>query len=459
MIATGNANEYSTNIPASSNASTYTYYITAKDNLRSYTNPGKLTTPGHDVQQTYFSFITGPDTSPPVIMHTPKEFILNTDTALIVHSIITDNLGIKEALLEYSINDVPQINVTRSPDSSGDVYDFVVDLPPNTLVIGDVIKYRIYARDVAVIANSSGNVNYYPTSPDYVSVKVLGLKAAQELYANDFNTETEDFYGDGFSIITPDGFSSPAIHSVHPYGRGLGFPNDERNLTYQLLVPFRVKEKDANVSFDEIVLVEPGKSKSTFGSPYFYDYVVVEGSTDRGVTWRGVADGYDTQSKSDWLTRYNSASSGDNSIAVGDSSLYHTRTLSLLNNFKANDEVVLRFRLFSDEISVGWGWSIDNLDIQGTVTATEYPIADLSMKLYPNPTSDKITIELANQTSELITITIISALGNAITAQNFTTVDGSLAHEFDLQDLPAGLYIVKIKAEDNVYTKKFIKAK
>ena len=33
-------------------------------------------------------------------------------------------------------------------------------------------------------------------------------------------------------------------------------------------------------------------------------------------------------------------------------------------NFVANDEIVIRFRLLSDQLVHGWGWAIDNIKIQ-----------------------------------------------------------------------------------------------
>ena len=88
-------------------------------------------------------------------------------------------------------------------------------------------------------------------------------------YSNDFNSLSDDFTGNGFSIDTPSGFSNGAIHSLHPYDTA-GTDN-EINYIYQLNYPIIVSSADAGVRFDEIVLVEPGESGTVFGDTTFWD--------------------------------------------------------------------------------------------------------------------------------------------------------------------------------------------
>jgi len=39
------------------------------------------------------------------------------------------------------------------------------------------------------------------------------------------------------------------------------------------------------ISYNELALIEPGETGSLFGSPEFYDYVIVEGSVNYGKSW------------------------------------------------------------------------------------------------------------------------------------------------------------------------------
>lgn len=368
MTPTGNPKEFSASIPSSGIARDYGYFISVNDNEnRQFVNPGKFVRKLQPQLQDIFVFSTGPDTQAPVIAHTPKAFILDTETSFQIEARITDNIGIASATVEYLINDVPQGTVPlvlQSPEEDS-VYVATIDLGAG-LTLDDVIAYRITAVDQAQ-ATPGGNKAFFPTETTFQQVNVVGLEPTQDSYANDFNAPSNDFFGNGFSIIQPSGFSNPGIHTLHPYPEGNGQPNDQLNLIYQLKIPIRVKEKSelATIVFDEIVLVEPGEDGSVFGDNNFWDYVIVEGSKDGGITWTTVADGYDSRANSAWLTRYTSAINSNNiSTAIGDPTLYRTRTFNLLNKFNPDDEVVIRFRLFSDPFAAGWGWAIDNLKIQ-----------------------------------------------------------------------------------------------
>jgi hypothetical protein len=361
MTTTGNPNEFSYNIQSTESPQIYGYFISVKDNNnREFVNPGKLVRNNQTQQQILFTFETGPDFRAPKIAHSKKPFLLETDTELIIDARITDNIGIQSATLSYSINDVEQPDqdlMLISPEGDSIYRSTIVFETP--LQNFDVVKYSI-----TVVDNSSNqNEARSPVTDEHV-VNVVGLLATQENYQNDFNSGSDDFFGSGFTVATPAGFANGAIHSDHPYQQGLGLPNDELDLVYQLKIPIRVKAEEATIKFDEIVLVEPGETGSVFGSTQFYDYVVVEGSANGGVTWTHIANGYDSRASTVWLSKYNGSISDDNSTALGDPTLYRSRNINLLSKFKVGDEVVVRFRLHSDPLAVGWGWAIDNLKIQ-----------------------------------------------------------------------------------------------
>jgi hypothetical protein len=361
MTPTGAPNEYSALILSTGTPTTYGYFISVNDNNnRQFVKPGKFVRKQNTQLQALFTFETGPDTKAPIISHSQKPFLLETDTQLELEARVTDNIGIASVMLQYLINDVlqpAQPFVLQNPGEDS-IYKSTINLGTG-LANGDVLKYRIIATD-----NSSNSNQGISPASGYYTLNVVGLAPTQDSYANDFNTPSDDFFGVGFSITTPSGFSNPAIHSTHPYPEGNGFPGGEFSYIYQLKIPIRVKAQDAIMKFDEVVLVEPGEPGTVFGDPQFWDYVVVEGSKDGGITWIPAAPGYDSRAYAPWLTRYNSAISGNNSTAVGDPSLFRTRLIDLQNAFDTGDEVVIRFRLFSDPFAAGWGWCIDDLKIQ-----------------------------------------------------------------------------------------------
>jgi hypothetical protein len=372
---TGNADEFSFSIPASASSDSIFYYISATDNIsRVFTNPGKFVKSQNPEKQGRFAVGLGPDTKAPVITHTPKAFILASSTSLKLDATVADNIGIQEVLVDYWINNNLQPSVAMAQD--GTISNFTSSLIPTyssnytatinftagLITDGDKITYRIRSKDSSI----AQNIGFSPSPTTSHSINVVGLAATQDLYQNNFDDlVSTDFFGDPqFSIVKPSNFTNGAIHSIHPYVEGKTSPADSLVYIYELRIPIRVKAQDATIRFDEIVLVEPGEPNSIFGTAAFFDYVVVEGSKDGGQHWTPVTNGYDSRDNTDWLARYNTSIVNDISNGVGDPALYRPRTMNLLNKFKAGDEVVIRFRLFSDHGAAGWGWAIDNLKIQ-----------------------------------------------------------------------------------------------
>ncbi|MBL7873431.1 MAG: T9SS type A sorting domain-containing protein [Cyclobacteriaceae bacterium] len=371
MTGTGVANEFAASIPATGSATNYGYFISVVDNLnRTIRKPGVYAEDGKVPVNRFFVFEAGPDTKGPFFSHSPVAFVKSSDSDFEVSAIVSDNIAVANVFVDYkitksgvtgSLQTLP-MNLVTGTDST---YSQKISYVGLGLANGDKIEYRIRAIDQA---NTPNTASIPKVSPGFYPVNVVSLASTQDSYSNNFDNITassQDFFGSQeFSIRVEAGFSTGAIHTNHPYPEGQGSPNNRFEWVYQLRVPIRVKEVDATVKFDEVVLVEPGETGSTFPSEDFYDYVVVDGSKDGGITWTTIANGYDSRDFTPWLTRYNSSISNNISTAVGDPSLFRARLMNLQDKFDTNDEVVIRFRLFSDPGAAGWGWVIDNLRIQ-----------------------------------------------------------------------------------------------
>jgi hypothetical protein len=157
-----------------------------------------------------------------------------------------------------------------------------------------------------------------------------------------------------------------------------------------LRYPIIVKENGA-ISFDEVVLVEPGEAGTTFGDDEFWDYVIVEASKDNGTSWLPLLNGYDSRSNASWLIAYNSNISGQDSRAIGSKDLFINRQFSITDNgnVRQGDTILIRFRLFSDPYAHGWGWAIDNLRVQQPVsTRYQVQVSPGHIIVWPNPFND-----------------------------------------------------------------------
>jgi hypothetical protein len=364
MTPTANADEYSADIPGSGVNTGYGYYISVEDNVnREYSLPGLHVQPGTAPAQKVYEFIAGQDLVPPTIMHSPIESVTIFDNKLELETGVYDDFGVDQMTIEWRINGVPQNDVLMT-DISDDVdQKFAASLNFVTpLTVDDKIEYRLRAVD----ASSAANVAYAPTQSTFYEVKVVGFSEARDWYINDFNDGSahEDFFGNGFDFAwyADQGFDM-AIHTVHPYPIG-GENGKHVDLIYNLKVPIRIAEKNAILKFDEVVLVEPGNEGAVWPEEDFYDYVIVEGSKDGGNTWIPLADGYDSRAQFDWYTLWNAQLSESNSLSLGWSTYFHPHSFNLRSKFAVGDEVVFRFRLYSDAFTYGWGWAIDNLNIQ-----------------------------------------------------------------------------------------------
>lgn len=360
MTTTANADEFTAEIPSEKvEDQVYTYYFEVEDvKNRVFTYPSLLVT------DRFFSFSSSPDQTAPVITHNQPNFIRLTDPKITIDAVITDFLPVN-AELEFFVNDGnPQTISFELVDNATSLYRAEIVTSNLSLMEGDIVSYKITATDQSADQNSS----VFPTS-DYIELNVVSTADPANYYFNDFNdisASAMDFFNsNNFRIKEEAGFDNGAIHSDHPYLDGTG-TNSESNYTLELKIPIIVSEGEALMTFDEVVLIEPGDANSTFGSNDFYDYVIVEASKNGGVDWVPLLDGYDSRVQGSWLSTYNSAITDNNSTAAGTQAMYRQREINLLSNGEiiAGDEVLIRFRLFADEVAHGWGWAIDNLNIQ-----------------------------------------------------------------------------------------------
>ncbi|AUD05617.1 T9SS type A sorting domain-containing protein [Spirosoma pollinicola] len=474
----GTTDTYQYTLPAAQAQGDIWYYFQAQDaSGRTFTNPGKLM----NGAQAWYQIHIGPDNTPPTIQYSPsKNSIFSravTDSLPIYARITDDRSGLSAAYVEYQVNGVAQANrplrysrQTVNNTTYDSVYVSRLDFPANSLKVGDKITYRIVARDSSKAKNQA-----ISPATGYYALTVVAQQAVRDQYINTFSdaATASDFVSYGFSQTTPAGFGDPAIHSEHPYRNGTDFQS-QSNAEYVLLSPIRIKANpdSAVIRFDEIVLVEPGDAGSKPGDKNFYDYVVVEGSADNGLTWKPLLDGYSSADKTDWLNAYKSsmatgAVGEQNSTRVGVPALYRHRDIPLLNQktlFRAGDQILIRFRLLADQLAYGWGWAIDNLRIQAPpapIVLGVEPISASIFSVYPNPvTTGLLQLEatLLNAVTH-VKLNVVAQTGQVLHEKIVNVNSRKLSESLDLSHLAAGLYFLRLTVGDQVLTQKVIVAK
>ena len=452
MASTGNPTEYSADIPVSSTGTAVNYYIRTEDVFgRVYTMPAQA-------PENSFRFYVGTDTISPVIEHRPIRFMLVSNDSVEVTARIWDNLGIEVTQVEYKINDADQAAFDLYLDTLTDYKGHFI-FSPGQLNPGDVIQYRIKAVDGSLAQHTS----YHPEDA-YHSFNVEDIPPFQDEYENDFEIDADDFLISGsFSRQKPDGFSSYALHSEHPYpepGKELVF----WNFIAQLKIPIRLNPDNPFMTFDEVAFIEPGASGTVWPDEDFFDYVIVEGSKD-GSVWKELTEGYDCRAYADWETAYGDQSSwvDGTSLAVATEGNIKTRLINLVADspFQAEDVILIRFRLHTDPFANGWGWMIDNLEIQLPGTSIqEYPLVPETISVYPNPSTGLVKVDLQMKENVAnLEIVLMDMLGREILREDYPYPGQKFSHNFWLNDHPNGVYMMQFRSGNQKITKKIILAR
>ncbi len=400
-----------------------------------------------------FSVHIGPDYSPPSLQHNPVKFVNRNARQMALRAVATDNIGINSVKVEYKINGVQQNPVNLTIDTKN-LYTGDVEIPQQ-LFQNDKIEYRIVAND----NSKNGNKITLPLS-GYYAVNVFEPVPPVESFESDFNSLSNDFITGDFSVSTPSGFSDGALHTQHPYPAS-AVEGENYNLIAQLKYPVVLKN-GGQMNFDEIVLVEPGEPETSYTDNFFWDYVIVEGSKDNGKTWQPLTQGYDSQSDDNWYAVFTNTLKSTTSSAVGDNNMYVPHTINLTANtgFYAGDTVIFRFRLSSDKSITGWGWAIDNLNIQKLNTANDELVADNHVNVFPNPCTNNFFIDCSNLSDmESMDIMVTDLTGKTVYKENWTDTRFNPKKQVDINNVEPGIYLVSMTLGNSTQriTKKIIK--
>ena len=215
---------------------------------------------------------------------------------------------------------------------------------------------------------------------------------------------------------------------------------------------YKRQDYTPSIRFKEIVLVEPGEPGSTYGDWNFWDYVIVEASKD-GEYWKELIDGYDSDADPAWRTAYNSG-------AFGNPNLIRDRQINFSPHFNVGDTVKVRFRMFSDDLTVSWGWMVDDLYIQKdlpVVQGIEFTELDKNISIYPNPTSGEFSIDFNDTWEGDVDCKITDIFGRSIYSNILDNKSSNSSHRIDITESNNGVYIIQLVQGEKKTMKKIIK--
>ncbi|WP_167615984.1 T9SS type A sorting domain-containing protein [Maribellus sediminis] len=432
-------------VPLSSAKGNIQYYYSA-----STSSHVQFTCPDNAPNKMY-SFRIGADYYPPTLKHNPHKLLTTANPVLDMKAIATDNVGIESVSIIYRINGVDQDPVNLKLQGS-DTYAGQLQLPDG-LTESDVVEYRVLAKD----DTQRGNKRYLPTS-GYYTVDVFETAKPVRGYVNNFDEYTEDFEISDFEITRPLGFSSGNLHTMNPYPES-SVDNEKYNLIAQLKYPVIIEE-NGEMSFDEVVLVEPGEAGTRYTEDLFWDFVIVEGSKDNGKSWLPVTEGYDSGADALWNSHFTNTLKSSVSEASGAESMFLRQSINLTADtpFEEGDTVLFRFRLASDQQVTGWGWAIDNLEIQKSIaTDAEEILAENNVSVYPNPFQNSIYVDGIDADGSDLEVRVTDLYGKTVFRETrYASYEQRI--KIDLPNVAPGIYLASISDNQSlIINQKIIK--
>lgn len=439
-------NKFEGNMPLNNFLGKVTYYLKAKT-----TDKKVFTQPVH-APKNILSFKIGPDYYPPILKHNPIKLISNSNTTFNFSATADDNVGIHSVNIEYKINGIGQEPLALKSETS-DIYKGCLTVPAR-LSNDDIVEYRVIAEDNSVRRNKKQlpEVGYY-------QVKVYNPQTPVSSFFTDFNSKSDDFTTTDFEVTTPVGFSNGNLHTGHPYQES-EIEDEDYNSIAELNYPI-ILEENGQMTFDEVVLVEPGEPGTNFTEKTFWDFVIVEGSKDNGKTWHPFIDGYDSGIDKTWETQFSNNLKSTVSSASGHENMFRKNNIALTANnfFAVGDTVLFRFRLASDKSVNGWGWAIDNLKIQDQNTNNDEIVATNEVAIYPNPFTNSLFVDCSKlvNSSEVI-VQITDLVGKTVFRETKYDSQYNPKLQVDLPNIQPGIYLASITdANLNTISQKIIK--
>ena len=121
------------------------------------------------------------------------------------------------------------------------------------------------------------------------------------------------------------------------------------------------------------------------------------------------------------------------------------------------------------KIAEGGRYWVEVVNDQSCATASDYffaedpyiPLAGNSsirqVEFYPNPAINDINVRLYLAEPAEAEISIYDFTGRILRTENLGTVYSSATHKLSVQELPAGTYLIRAKADNEIVTRRFIK--
>jgi len=171
----------------------------------------------------------------------------------------------------------------------------------------------------------------------------------------------------------------------------------------------------------------------------------IEYSIDSGNTWINIRNANVSFSNNFYLPTSTIASNSNKAGFTGTSGWMYSWFIGQI----ISPVVQYRFTFTSDSNDTNKdGWIIDNISTLGYMVGNTELESNISIKLFPNPTSNLLSIEIENPT-QFVSAAILEVGGKVL--------DVSTKPIIDLSKFENGVYFIKIISSSGVFLKRVIK--
>ncbi len=153
---------------------------------------------------------------------------------------------------------------------------------------------------------------------------------------------------------------------------------------------------------------------------------------------------FDTEEENDKLMIYDI---GTSALLASLSGSYPTPPAPIISNTNG----VLMMWISNNSVR-GEGWDIDYSPM--TATPGEEGLEDLV--IYPNPATDWLNIRLSLTDSKILKVELLSAQGQTLFSDQVENHSGSYEKPIDLSGFPKGVYILHVKTDRSMVTRKIV---
>ncbi len=384
----------------------------------------------------YYAWIAGGYPSISKIAHSPEYFNYGDSVSI---SLVVKNKGLSDAE-NISLEIIPIENASTYQSEIFSIQNLKArtesDSKINVKLKVDLqSKTKSYLKLKAVT-----KINEIIVSTDTISLQigipVFAFKDSSDKIDDHWISQGQN---GNWNLSTSEFFSAPNSYSESPAGNYL--PNAKAELILKDSIDLS-KISDAILTFRTKYLIEKD-----------WDYGQVKISTD-GENWEALKGKFSS---------YNNNYISGKPVYDGNQNEWVQEEIDLSAYY--GKSVKIKFEFFSDEYIEFDGWYIDDIaiayfDTSGVVSVKNPELNEFKFSLnqnYPNPFNPNTAISYQLSAQSKVELKIFDVLGREVqTLVNEIQSAGNYKVNFNAANLPSGIYIYKIKADNFIQSKKMI---